>query len=107
MHVSQARELTVLHALLCCANTGRIPASESIMFYGIGSGSYASFQNASFVPMFVPKFKNSAAQQAAQAVCGTNLQCLLDYAATNNPKFANATRNTDKAVASANKMFGR
>jgi hypothetical protein len=77
------------------------------MFYAGGPGSYASFQNASFVPMFVAQFRTNAARQAALALCGTNLQCQLDYAATNNPEFANATRNTDSAVAATNRMFGR
>ncbi len=78
------------------------------MFYGSsGSGSYASYQNPDFVPMFVAEFKNNATQQAAQTLCGSNAQCLLDYATTGNAQFANATLNIDKTIVSTNKLFGR
>ena len=71
------------------------------------STSHSTYQDTFFVPMFVPQFSSPTEEQAAQATCGINAQCLLDYAATGNVQMASATITSSQAVNSTSRLFGR
>ena len=76
------------------------------MFYEVGT-SHSTYQNTSFVPMFVPQFSSPAEEQAAQATCGSNAQCLLDYAATGSLQMASATIASSQAINSTVRLFSK
>ena len=74
------------------------------MFYESGR-NHSSFQDQSFVPMFEASFSSDAEEQAAQALCGCNKQCLLDYAATKNKEMSRATLESSQSINVANRLF--
>ena len=76
------------------------------MYYEAGK-STLQYQNKSFTPMFTPKFSSTAVKNAAVALCGTNEQCLLDYAVTGNAKMASATIANSNRIKSINKLFSK
>ena len=96
---------TLIIQCLCYVYAGRINTSESIMFYEANT-SHSTYQNASFVPMFIPQFSSPADEKTAQAICDNNSQCLLDYAATGNIQLATATNNNSQAITSTSRLFG-
>ena len=85
---------------------GRTKSDESIMFYEAGI-NHSTYQNPSFLPMFVPQFSSPAEKQEAEAMCGGNEQCLLDYAATGNNQMASATIANNEAVNATTHLFGK
>lgn len=76
------------------------------MYYEAGK-STSQYQNTSFIPMFTPIFSSTTARKAATALCGSNTQCLLDYAATGNAEMATATLTTMKMIESANSFLSK
>ena len=85
---------------------GRTTNDESIMFYETGT-YHSTYQNKSFIPMFVPQFRSPAEEEAARNTCGSNSQCLFDYAATGDSQLANAVIANTKAVNSTTRLFGK
>ena len=76
------------------------------MYYETGS-SHTTYQNKFFIPMFVPRFHSQAEEQAARDTCGSNSQCLLDYAATGNNQLASAVMANAEAVNTTTRLFGK
>ena len=57
--------------------------------------------------MFTPKFSSTAAQRTAESLCGTNAQCLLDFAATGDAKMASVTLTNTDRINNVNKIFSK
>ena len=69
-----------------------IDGSQSLFTYPQGK-TFADFRNESFVPLFEPVFADAAEQAKAEALCGDDKECLLDFAVTGNEDFAQSTLN--------------
>ena len=76
------------------------------MYYDPGTSS-ATVQNPSFVPMLTPNFTSNAARQLAEQLCGSNVQCQLDYAVTGNNALAGATVEIAQSVNTTNQKFSK
>ena len=76
------------------------------MYYE-GGKTHSTYQNPTFIPVFVPQFSSPAVELAAYATCSNNAQCLLDYAVTGNAQIATTTLTTTEAVNSTSFLFGK
>ena len=54
---------------------------ESLFTYQPGE-TWTTFYDPYFVPIYRPVFSDNTLEQQATAVCGTDLECLFDMAAT-------------------------
>ncbi len=54
---------------------------DSIFTYQPGQ-TWATFYDPHFVPIYEPTFSDPSLQQQANSICGTDLECLFDMAAT-------------------------
>ena len=84
--------------------TGRTRSGESIMWYP-ETTSQAAFQNPYFTPVFTPTF-TPAEEAKAQAICGSNKDCRLDFAATKNDKVAAATSSSSQTFTATSTFVG-
>ena len=76
------------------------------MYYKTGT-SHSNYQNPAFLPMFVPQFSSISVELSARATCGSNLECLLDYAATGNARMASVTVVNIQTVNTTSRLFGK
>jgi tryptophan synthase alpha subunit len=86
---------------------GRVSKGKSLVYYGEDQTTHDLNQRLDFVPIFSPTFTSAAAEQAAQALCGGDVFCLLDYAVTGDSSMATATLHTTHAVDTTNHLLSK
>lgn len=77
------------HLVLCCAGIVTDP-SKSLFTYG-PSGDWDFYHDVNYVPVFEPSFSSSELEQQANEVCGKDLLCIFDIAATGNVDIGSST----------------
>ena len=78
------------------------------MMYKEGE-TFEQFKTAgeAFTPMFEPIFADDATEARAVELCGDNLQCKFDFAATNDEDVAGATLEEANNVDNTNTNLGK
>lgn len=70
---------------------------DSLFTYRPGE-SWVTFYNPYFVPVYTPVFSTSALEQQANALCGSDTQCLFDVAATGRVEIGQVAVETGREI---------
>ena len=88
--------------------SGQITAEESLFTYGPGE-NVSTFQNESFVPMFVEDivWADNDTREQAEANCGGDIVCLFDAASTNDVSIGLNSQAVKVKVVEENKQLSK
>ena len=87
---------------------GRIEPEESLFVYPPGR-DYFVFQDETFFPLFASDiaWPDSATEQQAASLCGTQPQCLFDFFVTMDRDFAEGTRDIQRENEEVRDFLGK